>query len=519
MKNESVFIKDVLSVCPDEKTIFIEGQRMLIFDAVSIGILRKEITEVFGELGARNILTRFGFTHGQRTANMLKTGKSPILSSLEGGAIHHMLFGIAYTVEMIREETFNGRFIIRSTVKNSFEAQQYILNSGISKETVCWAMTAFASGYETAKNNSEFYFIETECIGKGDRFCVIEGRFREDWDCQTLKEILPFYGIASQTFQQRGNNIKSRTFDKLIVRSKKMQTMIDLTRKAAHVNTGVLITGESGAGKEVTAKLVHEFSDRASKPFVAVNCGALSETLLETELFGHAKGAFTGAHTCHEGLFECADGGTLFLDEIGEISPAMQVKLLRVLQEKEIMRVGETRSRKINVRIIAATNRDLAAETEKGNFRNDLYYRLKVIEIIVPPLRERTEDILPLAYHFLKLAAQEMHTNITGISSDAAKQLIRYRWPGNVRELQNAIERAAALCTGNRITICDLPEELWHPFGAQTDCLNVAPLCQMEKEYILTVLDICGHNIKETAEKLNIGTSTLYKKLKEYGIS
>jgi two-component system response regulator HydG len=264
---------------------------------------------------------------------------------------------------------------------------------------------------------------------------------------------------------------------------------------------------------------VHDDSSRALGPFVAINCGAIAETLLESELFGHARGAFTGANQDRAGLFEAANKGTLLLDEIGEISPSMQVKLLRVLQEREVRRVGENRSRAIDVRVLASTNRDLSLSVADGSFRQDLYYRLKVVELHVPPLRERPEDVLPLAQLLLSNAALRERRTIDGLSPAAAAQLLRYPWPGNVRELENTMERAVALARGSRVELEDLP------FDAPTHAADVVlpmgavrPLEDIEKDYILAALDRNDGNQTHTAHQLKIGSATLYRKLKRYGL-
>jgi transcriptional regulator with PAS, ATPase and Fis domain len=288
----------------------------------------------------------------------------------------------------------------------------------------------------------------------------------------------------------------------------------------AKVDSTVLITGESGSGKERIARLVHEESARATGPFIAVNCGAITETLLESELFGHARGSFTGANQDRPGLFEAANGGTLLLDEVGEVSPGMQVKLLRVLQEREVRRVGENKSRRVDVRVLAATNRDLAHGVAGGAFRQDLYYRLKVVELHVPPLRERRDDVLPLARVLLADAAKWMKRKISGLAPAAADQLLRYEWPGNVRELENAMERAVALTPGNRVELEDLPEEIRQAFPKPvvSGKGTVRPLDEVEKEYILAALELNDGNQTNTARQLRIGSVTLYRKLKSYGL-
>jgi len=258
------------------------------------------------------------------------------------------------------------------------------------------------------------------------------------------------------------------------------------------------------------ARLVHGASRRAAGPFIPVNCGAITETLLESELFGHARGAFTGAVADRPGLFEAAGGGTILLDEVGEISPAMQVKLLRVLQEREVRRVGENRSRPVDVRVLAATNADLTEAMGQGRFRRDLFYRLNVVELRVPPLRERREDILPLARALLAEAAARLRCPVKALAPALEAQLLAYPWPGNVRELENAMERAVALA--DRALLDTLPIQARAAAPAP-----VRPLADVEREHILAVLDANGGNQGLTAQLLGIGTATLYRKLKQYG--
>jgi len=305
----------------------------------------------------------------------------------------------------------------------------------------------------------------------------------------------------------------------LVAWSPAMRQLIDLAQRVARVDSTVLISGESGTGKERVAKLVHSASSRAPGPFVAVNCGAITETLLESELFGHVKGAFTGALQERPGLFETANGGTLLLDEVGEVSPAMQVKLLRVLQEREIRRVGESTTRPIDVRVIAATNRELVQEISAGRFRMDLYYRLHVVELPVPSLRRRREDILPLARILLAEAASRLNRPVSELSPRAADQLLRYDWPGNVRELENAMERVVALARGGTAELEDLPGEVRQAIPAPQLTSPVKDLAAIERDYILAVLELNGGSQARTAEQLGIGSATLYRKLKSYGMT
>ncbi|MFH0876976.1 MAG: sigma-54 dependent transcriptional regulator [Candidatus Omnitrophota bacterium] len=319
--------------------------------------------------------------------------------------------------------------------------------------------------------------------------------------------------------------------DEIIGKSYKMQKIYDLIDIIADTKTTVLIAGESGTGKRVVAHAIHASSQNfVAKPFVEVSCAALPETLLESELFGHVKGAFTGAIKDRVGRFESAEGGTIFLDEIDAFSPALQVKLLRVLQDGEYERVGETKTRKADVRIIVATNQDLEELIKKGSFRSDLYYRLNIICIQIPPLRDRKEDIALLVEHFIDKHSKALGKNIHGICDEASIKLTQYRWPGNVRELENVIERACVLTRKALIQLEDMPEFILDgvlPCEAQTPAAAVATLAGMglkgalrdpEKQIILEALNKANWNKKETAKILGINRTTLYKKLATYGI-
>ncbi len=301
------------------------------------------------------------------------------------------------------------------------------------------------------------------------------------------------------------------------VRSTSFQKILGLASRVARFDSSVLITGESGVGKEVLARYIHDNSTRSNGEFVAVNCGALPETLLESELFGHKSGSFTGAIRDRKGLFEQANGGTIFLDEIGEISPALQVNLLRVLQEREIRRIGENVQRRIDVRVLAASNRDLEKEIEDGTFRDDLYYRLRVVEIRIPPLRERPEDILPVARFIVKKLATKLDLPRLRFDADCIDVLQRYSWPGNIRELENALERAAVLSEDDRITIRGLPACVvdGEVPGQGLPFAPVSSLKEVEAAHIRTVLRYTGGNRSEAAKILGIGVTTLWRRMKE----
>ncbi len=309
----------------------------------------------------------------------------------------------------------------------------------------------------------------------------------------------------------------------IIGRSRVMMELLETVALVAPTEATVLITGESGTGKELIASAIHLNSPRREKPLIQLNCAAITETLLESELFGHEKGAFTGADRRKEGRFRLANHGSIFLDEISEMSVAMQAKLLRVLQEKEIQRVGGEEVLRVDVRVIAATNRDLKAEIKSGRFREDLYYRLNVVTLAVPALRERREDIPLLAQHFLDSFAEKNRKQIKGFTPQAMDRLVRYDWPGNVRELMNAIERSVILCRGDYVSEMDFPlsvSDVPAPEreAVREELLADLPLEEVEKVTILKTLESAGGNKSETARRLGITRRTLHKKLKKYGV-
>ncbi|MBZ5584064.1 MAG: sigma-54 dependent transcriptional regulator [Acidobacteriia bacterium] len=305
----------------------------------------------------------------------------------------------------------------------------------------------------------------------------------------------------------------------VISKNARMREILALAAEVASLRSTVLIQGESGTGKELVARAIHNSGDRAQKPFVAVSCAALAETLLESELFGHERGAFTGAMQQKQGKFEMADGGTILLDEIGDISPKLQVDLLRVLQERSFYRVGGSEEVRVDVRVIAATHVNLQQAVAEGRFRDDLFYRLNVIEIRIPPLRERREDIPLLAAHFLERLSHELGKELDGISEGALRLLMDYNWPGNVRELENAVERAMVTCRSRMLSEEDFAFLALN--GAAGKALNFPAgmtLQDMEKQLIAATIQRAGGNIKESAAALGIDRSTLYEKIKRYEI-
>jgi DNA-binding NtrC family response regulator len=335
---------------------------------------------------------------------------------------------------------------------------------------------------------------------------------------QIIKRALKFKMLEKENILLRKELEKKYGIDEIIGKSKKMEEIFDLIRTVADSEAVVMIRGESGTGKELIARAIHANSKRKYGPLIALSCGALPETLLESELFGYEKGAFTGAQYSRKGRIEMADGGTLFLDEIGDISPKTQVDLLRVLQEKTVYHLGSTKPIKIDVRIVSATNRDLEKAVQDGTFREDLYYRLNVVTINVPPLRDRKEDIPLLTNHFLKKFTIENAKKIDGFSGETMEMLIAYHWPGNVRELENVVEHAVVVCKTNEITPGNLPETLRREPQQTEPAPPAKTLEDSEKRHIINILNENQWNISKSAKNLGIDRVTLYNKIKKYNI-
>ncbi len=374
----------------------------------------------------------------------------------------------------------------------------------ISPDTEVIIMTAFGT-VETA----------IQAIKEG-AFDYITKPFKISGLRHTLKKALETKKLQQENILLRKILTERYQFYNIIGRSSKMQAIFDLIEKISRVDSNVLIEGESGTGKELVARAIHFNSHRANGPFVTINCAAIPDNLLESELFGYVKGAFTGATQSKKGLFAEADGGTIFLDEIGDMSLNLQSKLLRVLEEKTIRPLGSNQQIPVNVRIIAATNQDLKKAVEEKKFREDLYYRLNVLNIKLPPLRERKEDIPLLVEHFIKKYSEKYGKKVKGINPRLYSCLESYPWPGNVRELENAIERAVALADGERIEEIDIPvEECKLPQPESEPILildKIIPLEELERIYIRKVLELTGGNKGKAAELLGISKRTIYRK-------
>ena len=440
----------------DSGHIWLGESRMLLLHGAALTALRKELIDSLGVDRARGMLLRIGYASGARDAEWarkLYPGASD--SELLGiGPALHMLEGVVRcTPERMDLDIEHGRFFGQFTWHASFEADSHMHLFGRSDEPVCWMQLGYASGYSSALMGRFILFRETQCAAAGAPCCRITGRPASEWpDAENeLKYFEPdpvanqILALQDQLQSLRHSIDDDLHTDDLVGASAGFKQAAGLLKKAAQSQVTVLLQGETGVGKEMFARALHNVSPRAARPFVAINCAALPEQLIESELFGVEKGAFTGAQQSRPGRFERAHGGTLFLDEVGELSASAQAKLLRVLQEGELERIGDTRLRKVDVRVVAATNVDLEQAVEERRFRKDLYYRLNIYPVTIPPLRERKDDIALLAQRFLEKHSARHNKKVVGISDEALLALRLYPWPGNVRELENVIERGVIL--------------------------------------------------------------------------
>ncbi len=523
-----------------EGLVDLHGRRFLIHDIASLGQFRRDLIEMVGCDDARRILTRKGYFSGQACAATMKQlfQWDSVPEWLKAGMRLFRILGIATTDPVsLGLDAATGCCSMEFACQDSVEVDEYLAEFGTSDKPCCWGLMGFASGYASYCLGKSVYFVEQECRAKGDKRCLAIGMDIDSWGQEIAKD-LPYFHTADiqGKIQTLTNQLREKELEldrrqgqlehpgrsriaSVEVRSREFQRVVDLAERVAKFDSSVLITGETGVGKEVVARHIHNLSLRSDAPFVAINCGALPETLLESTLFGHKAGAFTGATKDRPGLFEEAEKGTIFLDEIGDTTPAMQLKLLRVLQEREIMRVGETRPYKVDVRVISATNRDLQQAVRENNFRADLYYRLRVVEIQVPPLRNRKDDILPLARHFVKKCAAQMGLPALRLDATSLDCLLEYSWPGNVRELENAVEHAAVFCQDSLILPKHFPARILgkrEPREEQKEVdLTRCSLADVERDHIQRVLSAVEGNRAEAASILGIGEATLYRRLRE----
>jgi DNA-binding NtrC family response regulator len=438
--------------------IWLAGQRMLLVHAAALGAFRRELMQTIGREQTRRLLLRAGYASGKRDAGLARQVR-PAANAFDMFAVGpqlHMLEGAVQVIpEQLDFDGESGRFHGTFRWEHSWEVETHVRDFGPQEEPVCWMLLGYASGYTSAFMGRPVLFKEVACEACGQPHCRIEGRPLADWpdgeamarDYDADSLIVRLEVLRSQVETLRSTLEPADEMGPLVGRSKAFTQSLALLRKAAATQVTVLLTGETGVGKERFARALHVASPRRDKPFVAVNCAALPGELIESELFGAEKGAYTGASAARPGRFERAHGGTLLLDELGELPLPAQAKLLRVLQTGEVERLGSTQPRKVDVRVVAATNVDLEAAVAAGRFRRDLMYRLNVYPIRIPPLRERVEDIEPLATHLLQRFGALHDKRVLGFTDRALDAMRRYPWPGNVRELENLIERGVILAS------------------------------------------------------------------------
>jgi transcriptional regulator with PAS, ATPase and Fis domain len=455
----------------------------------------------------------------------------------------HMIGGVKVHPILAKVTLGNAEMHWEAYWDHCYEADQHLLFLGPSAEGVCWASIGYATGFSTGILGYEVFYKELECRASGAARCKVIGLDVGQWG-PTAEVLKAEYGDGlselraeiEEIFQQgkyrfrnsygnQGSTATSSDISELmrpeelarfIVKSDAMADLIMLATRVAPLDTTVLIMGESGTGKEFMAQFLHERSNREGEPFIVVNCAAIPENLLESELFGHVKGAFTGAIRDKIGLFEQAGKGTLVLDEVGELQPSTQAKLLRALDNHEIRPVGGNQTVHVRARVIASTNRNLRQAAAAGTFREDLYYRLGAFVLTVPPLRERPEEIEPLAQHFLRCMASRHGRPIQTLGPDAVKRLLAYDWPGNVRELQHAVERAAILANEEVIKARHLPQEILGTDNeAPSACLDVKI---QQRRLVEAALHRFNGNRTEAAKALQISTVTLWRRMRQYAL-
>ncbi len=462
-------LRRMLQFSSSDGRIWLAGQRMLLLHAAALGTLRAELMRAIGPAATRRLLLRVGYAAGERDAALarqLREGSSSFAMFSVGPQLHMLEGAVQVTPEHVDLDVRRGHYHGVFRWDNSWEVETHLRDFGPQAEPVCWTLLGYASGYTSAFMGRPVFYKEVQCAACGHSHCRIEGRPATEWeDGEQLardyapETLPPSAGAAPAPVPAEDAPAlpAADALGPLIGQSRAFAAAAQLLRKAAGTHVTVLLTGETGVGKERFARGLHALSPRAAKPFVAVNCAALPGDLIESELFGTEKGAYTGADAARAGRFERAHGGTLFLDELGELPLPAQAKLLRVLQDGQVERLGSSQARQVDVRLVAATHVDLAEAVRAGRFRQDLYYRINVYPIRVPPLRERQDDIIALAQHLLRHYGTQHDKHVTGFTDRALQALRQHPWPGNVREMENLIERGVILATaGQPIDVAQL---------------------------------------------------------------
>ncbi|MDY0329163.1 MAG: sigma 54-interacting transcriptional regulator [Thiomonas sp.] len=497
--------------------IWLAGQRMLLLHAASLGALRRELMQTVGAEQTRRCFTRAGFDAGERDGALAKRVRAAeaFYDLFAVGPQLHMLEGMTQVTPLrFDADPQTGHFHGEFLWSHSWEADVHVRDFGIQERPVCWMLIGYASGYTSALMGRTILYKEVECAGCGHAHCRIVGKPQEQWE--DADDLASYFRPESmlRTLEDLQTQVESLRLEiagdadktQLIGQSEAFRKAYALLQTAAPTQVTVLLNGETGVGKERFARALQALSNRADKPFVAINCAAIPHELIESELFGAEKGAYTGSQAARPGRFERADGGTLFLDEIGELPLTAQAKLLRVIQEGEVERLGAAQSRKIDVRLVTATNRDLEQAVKEGQFRADLFYRINVYPITIPPLRERRDDIEPLVHAMLERFAALHGKPVPLLSDHAYDALHNYNWPGNVRELENLVERAVILSRpGAVVEAQDLFPGIGLPSGVGIDVggkLARHRANAMDCGALLEQLQHCGVGIEELEHSL-----------------
>ncbi|AXY57627.1 AAA family ATPase [Acinetobacter chinensis] len=521
--------------------IWFDENRMLLMHTSILGYLRKDLFNMLGLERTKHFFIRCGYQAGMRDAEVtskLRPNLNEAEAFMAGPQMHGIRGMVQVDVNELHLSHDQKEFYADFNWLNSFEAEVHLSEFGASEEPACWMLLGYACGYSSFVMGQTIIYQETHCVAKGDEHCRIIGKPLSEWE--NSDELIRFMSpdpVSDEiiALQAELNELKKNIYTEAesdytmfaaIGESVAYRKVCDLLKKAAGSKVAVLLQGETGVGKEAFARGVHEGSQRKAEPFVAVNCACIPPDLIEAELFGVEKGAFTGASQTRIGKFERAHRGTIFLDEVIELSPRAQAALLRMLQEGEFERVGDQQTRKVDVRIVAATNEDLEQAVKNGKFRADLYYRLNIFPVMIPPLRERREDIPLLISHFLARFENMYDKTLKGLSDKAKNFVMKYEWPGNIRELENLLERATLLTDHQQEIKLDslfpqLKEQdvVAQPVNSFTNVEDLFTedfsLEQLEQKIIRTAMLKSRENVSEAARMMGISRATLEYRLKK----
>jgi len=466
-------LRSHLRFCGETGQIWLYEHRMLLVHVDTYAFMRRELIETLGMERARSVFMRMGYASGVSDYELVNLGtevSSDIESFMAGPLLYRLEGAVKTSISKLEIDRKLGKIFVEAVCDNSWESQAHLRHYGQSSEGVCWILVGYASGYTSAFMGRQVLYKEVECFAKGAgvKHCVLVGKPVEEWeDASDFALLMNHDSIAEQLncLQDEVVQLRSTASEKkmptdivgnspVVGNSPAFLAAYGLLMQAAGSLITVLLQGETGVGKEVFARMLHDWSSRSKEPFIAINCAAIPHDLVESELFGVEKGAFTGANVSRPGRFERANGGTLFLDEVGDLPLSAQAKLLRVLQEGEVERIGGAKIHKVSVRLVTASNINLRQLVDERKFRSDLYFRINALQINIPPLRERSLDILSLAKSFIKKHSAIYGKRLRGFSDKAKLALLSYQWPGNIRELQNVVERGVMLApNGTHITI------------------------------------------------------------------